>query len=60
VILLVPDDDFSARQARARQLQSDPAAWIREFDAWIRSHDPDLPVLPGEALRREAMYEDRL
>jgi hypothetical protein len=60
VILLVPDDEFAARRERARALQRNPAAWIRAFDAWVRSHDPNLPVLPAEALRQEAMYEDRL
>lgn len=34
--------------------------WIKQFHAWLDSHDPNLPVLPAEALRREDMYEDRL
>jgi hypothetical protein len=34
--------------------------WIKQFHEWLDSHDPDLPVLPDEALRRESIYEDRL
>jgi hypothetical protein len=36
-----------------------PEEWKKMFHAWIASHDPDLPVLPAEALRREGIYEDR-
>jgi len=34
--------------------------WIQQFHAWLDAHDPSLPVLPDEALRRESIYEDRL
>jgi hypothetical protein len=34
--------------------------WIKQFHAWLDAHDPNLPVLPDEALRRESIYEDRL
>jgi hypothetical protein len=33
--------------------------WIVQFHTWLDAHDPDLPVLPAEALRREGIYEDR-
>jgi len=36
-----------------------PADWKKMFHAWLDSHDPNLPVLPDEALRRESIYEDR-
>ncbi len=36
-----------------------PEEWKKMFHAWVASHDPDLPVLPAEALRREGIYEDR-
>ncbi len=36
-----------------------PEEWKKTFHAWLDSHDPDLPVLPDEALRRESIYEDR-
>ncbi|HVO24766.1 MAG TPA: hypothetical protein VMW56_14180 [Candidatus Margulisiibacteriota bacterium] len=34
--------------------------WITQFHEWLDAHDPNLPVLPAEALRRENIYEDRL
>lgn len=40
-------------------LLSDPEAWLREFDTWVASHDPNTPVPPAEALRRDALYDDR-
>jgi hypothetical protein len=36
-----------------------PEEWKKMFHAWLDSHDPNLPVLPDEALRRESIYEDR-
>lgn len=36
-----------------------PNEWAVAFDSWTASHDPSLPVLPAEALRRESLYEDR-
>lgn len=36
-----------------------PTEWAAAFDSWTASHDPSLPVLPAEALRRESLYEDR-
>ena len=34
--------------------------WVREFHAWGESHkDLDLPVLTGEDMSRETIYEDR-
>ena len=36
-----------------------PGEWKKMFHAWLDSHDPNLPVLPDEALRRESIYEDR-
>ena len=36
-----------------------PDEWKKMFHAWLDSHDPNIPVLPDEALRRESIYEDR-
>ena len=35
------------------------AEWPKMFQAWLDSHDPNLPVLSDEAPRRESIYEDR-
>lgn len=37
-----------------------PEEWEVALREWIESHDPNLPVLPAEALRRESMYEEKL
>ena len=60
IIVLVPDDAFVNRQARARHLQGDYQAWKKEFDEWVRSHDTSIPVPSAESLRREHLYDDRL
>lgn len=36
-----------------------PEEWKKMFHTWLDSHDPKLPVLPEEALRRESIYEGR-
>ena len=36
-----------------------PEEWKKMFHSWLDSHDPNLPILPDEALRRESIYEDR-
>ncbi len=33
--------------------------WKKAFNEWIESHDPNTPVLPEEAMRRENIYPDR-
>jgi hypothetical protein len=40
--------------------KTDPAEWARRFDAWVDSHDPNLPVLSDEAMSRESIYPDRV
>lgn len=35
-------------------------AWEEAFDAWVAGHDRSVPLPHPEALRREALYEDRL
>jgi hypothetical protein len=38
--------------------KTDPEEWARQFDAWLDSHDPNLPVLSDEAMSRESIYPD--
>jgi predicted transcriptional regulator len=33
--------------------------WEAAFDRWLTSHDPTLPPLPEEAMRRESFYGER-
>ena len=37
-----------------------PEEWVRQFEAWTRSHaGRNLPVLSDEAMSRESIYADR-
>jgi hypothetical protein len=38
--------------------RTNPEEWARQFDAWVRSHDPNTPVLSDEAMSRESIYPD--
>lgn len=40
--------------------RTDPEEWARQFDAWVDSHDPNMPVLSDEAMSRESIYPDRV
>ncbi len=39
--------------------ETNPKEWIRQFDAWVNSHDPTTPVLSDEAMSRDSIYPDR-
>jgi hypothetical protein len=32
--------------------------WLREFNAWVNSHEGNTVVLPDEAMERESIYGD--
>jgi hypothetical protein len=55
VIVLLREESSVPRGSVA----ADPEAWIRGFKSWVAAHDPSLPVLPKEALRREEIYKER-
>jgi hypothetical protein len=38
--------------------KTNPEDWARQFRAWADSHDPNIPVLPDEAMSRESIYSD--
>jgi hypothetical protein len=51
--------DQSVQPASIAHLQrTDPKEWARQFDAWVDSHRPDIPVLSDEAMSRESIYPD--
>jgi hypothetical protein len=39
--------------------KTNPQEWARQFDAWVDSHDPNLPVLSNEAMSRDSIYPDQ-
>jgi hypothetical protein len=53
----------AAKEAEApavpAQVKRDPEEWARRIDEWMDSHDPNTPVLPDEAMRRDSIYPDR-
>ncbi|MBI4906501.1 MAG: hypothetical protein HY820_22925 [Acidobacteria bacterium] len=48
----VPIESFAHLQT------TNPEEWRRRFLAWADSRDPNVPVLPDEALTRESIYSD--
>lgn len=39
---------------------SDKEKWLREFNKWMESLDPNTPILTDEQINRESIYEDNL
>ena len=54
--------DATAPAGRPRSLQDEltPEEWVRQFDAWVDSHDRTAPLLSDEAISRESIYPDRI
>jgi hypothetical protein len=49
-----------AAQPVAASTELSPEEWVRQFNAWTRSHaGRNLPVLSDEAMSRESIYADR-
>ena len=34
--------------------------WLREFEEWMESLDPNTPVLTDEQISRESIYEEQI
>jgi hypothetical protein len=45
---------------RSLQDELTPEEWVRQFDAWVDSHDRTTPLLSDEAVSRESIYPDRV
>jgi len=39
---------------------SDKDKWLRDFDEWMNSLDPNTPNLTDEQISRESIYEEQL
>jgi hypothetical protein len=54
--------EVPAPEGRPRSLQDEltPQEWVRQFDAWVDSHDRTTPLLSDEAISRESIYPDRI
>ena len=53
-------DQISPPSSMAHLQRTNPKEWARQFHAWADSHDPNTPVLSGEAMSRESIYPDRV
>jgi hypothetical protein len=51
-------DVLLARQPSPAANQLSPEEWVREFKAWVESHDGNTVVLPDAAMERESIYGD--
>ena len=58
--LLELTEQFAPSASIAHLQRTNPKEWGRQFRAWAESHDPNTPVLPDEAMRRESIYPDRI
>lgn len=38
----------------------DKEKWIKEFDEWMSSLDPNTPTLTDEQISRESIYEEQI
>ena len=55
----VDTDAHKVEGSIAHLQQTDPEEWVRQFRAWVNSHDSNLPVLSDEAMSRDSIYPDR-
>jgi predicted DNA-binding antitoxin AbrB/MazE fold protein len=39
---------------------TDKEKWLKEFDEWMASLDPNTPSLTDEQISRESIYEEQL
>jgi len=39
---------------------SDEEKWLKDFDEWMNSLDPNTPNLTDEQISRESIYEEQL
>lgn len=40
--------------------ETDKEKWLKEFDEWMASLDPDTPTLTDEQISRESIYEEQI
>jgi hypothetical protein len=51
---------LQARPTTPDPMNLPPDEWIRQFNAWVASHEGlDLPVLSDEAMSRDFIYDNR-
>ncbi len=43
-----------------KENDTDKEKWLKEFDDWMESLDPNTPNLTDEQISRESIYEEQL
>ncbi len=43
-----------------KENDTDKEKWLKEFDEWMESLDPNTPNLTDEQISRESIYEEQL
>ena len=59
-LLKIAADQALAGRSKSLQDELAPEEWVRQFDAWVASHDRTTPLLSDEAVSRESIYPDRV
>jgi hypothetical protein len=57
---LLADTTMPAGLPRSLQDELTREEWVRQFDAWVDSHDRTTPLLSDEAISHESIYPDRI
>jgi len=57
-LINVAEQLLPAPQSISHLQSTNPEEWARQFDSWVRSHDPNTPVLSDEAISRDSIYSD--
>ena len=49
-----------ALESIAHLQKTNPKEWMRQFRAWVDSHDRTTPPLSDDAVSRDSIYPDRI
>lgn len=57
----LPEDKIVEIEVRdVSENDSEQEKWVKEFDEWMNSLDPNTPNLTDEQISRESIYEEQL
>lgn len=57
----LPEDKIVEIDVRdISETDADKEKWLKEFDEWMNSLDPNTPNLTDEQISRESIYEEQI
>lgn len=56
----LPEDKIVEIEVRDVSESEDKEKWLKDFDEWMNSLDPNTPNLTDEQISRESIYEEQL